>query len=439
MLKQVQQYIDRYALLRQGDKVLVAVSGGADSVALLDVLLRLGYPCVAAHCNFHLRGEESDRDETFVRQLCQERQIRLLVRQFDTQQYAQAKGISIEMAARELRYVWFEECRTKEKCQAIAVAHHRNDQAETLLLNLKRGTGLRGLCGMRPQNGYIVRPLLCVSREDILNYLTIKHLTHVEDSTNTDTAYRRNAIRAWLQTSSKTEIEHFADTCTRMQGYKQLTDAYINLLRPAIVSRQPDGICIDITALLACPAPETVLYELLQEYGFTQTDEIFRSLGGKAGKRFYSPTYTALKDRTSLLIFQSDSVEEPVPAVSVAIRRKNEAEIYPPQQAWHIIADRRIADRPLTIRHWKEGDWFIPIGMHGRKKVSDFLTDMKLPLTAKDKVWVICSGEDIAWIAGYRIDDRFKVTPHTREVAEIRIDITSHTDTTPSTPLSTNL
>lgn len=421
MLRKTQQYIVRNSLLQPASKVLVALSGGADSVALLDILQRLGYQCIAAHCNFHLRDNESDRDETFVRQLCAKQQIKLLVQHFDTRHYAKSKGISIEMAARELRYTWFEECRQATGCDAIAVAHHQNDQAETLLLNLKRGTGLRGLCGMYPRNGYIVRPLLCVAREDILNYLSIRHLTHVEDSTNSDTTYKRNAIRAWLKTNSNAEIKHLSDTCSHIQGYKKLTDAYIALLRPTMVTEHAHSIYINIDSLLASPAPETILYELLQPYGFTQTDEIFRSLNGKAGKHFHTQNYTALKDRQHLIITPTNHTET-VPHISVSIRRKKNKESYPAPDEKHIITDRCIANNPLTIRHWQAGDWFIPIGMQGRKKISDFLTDLKLPLTTKEKVWVVCSGNDIAWVVGYRLDDRFKVTNQTNEVAEITIE-----------------
>ncbi|MCM1035192.1 MAG: tRNA lysidine(34) synthetase TilS [Paludibacter sp.] len=421
MLRRIQQYIKHHDLLSPTDKVLVALSGGADSVALLDILLRAGYTCVAVHCNFHLRGEESDRDEVFVQHLCQQLDTPLLIKHFDTQHYAKEHGISIEMAARDLRYEWFAHCLQTEQCRAVAVAHHRNDQAETLLLNLKRGTGLRGLCGMHPRNGHIVRPLLCVTHEDILNYLSIRHLEHVEDSTNTDTAYRRNAIRAWLQTCSKAETEHIADTCTHMQGYKQIVQAYIDTLRPTLLSSTGNEMRIDIERLLAAPSPEIVLYELLLPYGFTQTDDIFRSLKGNAGKQFFSPRYTAIKDRTHIIITPTTECEDKTPELTYIIRLIKATETYPKAAALQMVADSRIADEPLTIRRWKAGDWFIPIGMKGKRKVSDFLKDLKVPLTEKQQVWVVCSGENIAWVVGYRIDNRFKVTNATQQVAEIKI------------------
>lgn len=233
MLRRVMKYIRDNELLHTGQPVLVCLSGGADSVALLDVLLRGGYTCVAAHCNFHLRDAESDRDEHFVRALCQERQVPLVCRDFDTFSYAREIERSIEMTARLQRYAWFQEVATEHHCQAIAVAHHQNDQAETLIMNLRRGTGIRGLCGMRakaanPAGGDIpiVRPLLCTTHDYICHYLRdIRHMDWVEDSTNTDTTYRRNAIRAELSTYSKAEIEHIARTAEIMQGYTDWIDA----------------------------------------------------------------------------------------------------------------------------------------------------------------------------------------------------------------------
>lgn len=233
MLRRVKQYIRHNELLKEGSRVLVCVSGGADSVALLDVLLRGGYDCVAAHCNFHLRGEESDRDEQYVSSLCKTRNVPLLIKHFDTYQQSKDIGRSIEMTARLLRYEWFDLVAKEQQCEAIAVAHHQNDQAETLIMNLRRGTGIRGLCGMRcksknpciESNIPIVRPLLCTTHDYIIHYLKdIRHIDWVEDSTNQDTAFRRNKVREELKTYAKAEIEHIADTARIMQGYLDLIE-----------------------------------------------------------------------------------------------------------------------------------------------------------------------------------------------------------------------
>ena len=279
MLRRVLKYIRDNELLKQGDKVLVCVSGGADSVALLDVLRRGGMRCVIAHCNFHLRGEESQRDEAFVVKIAGEEPLHVV--HFDTQTYAQDHGISIEMAARELRYRWFAEIAQQEGCVAIAVAHHQNDQAETLLLNLKRGAGIRGLCGMRAKssNPYaapgeqsipIIRPLLCTTRGYIEHYLRdIRKMQWIEDSTNADTSIKRNALREQLRSYSKAEIEHMAQTAERMQGYVDM-----------------------IEGIESVAAGRAKLYEELKDYGFAEIDKIYDALQrGIGGKTFASNTH----------------------------------------------------------------------------------------------------------------------------------------------------
>ena len=280
MLRRVSTYIRQRELLKKGLPVLVAISGGADSVSLLDVLLRAGYPCIAAHCNFHLRGAESDRDEAFVRELCAELNVPLEVQHFDTLAYARAHNVGIEVAARELRYTWFDQLAREKGCQAVAVAHHQNDQAETILLNLKRGTGLRGLAGMRPISANpmapesipIVRPLLCTTRDYIEHYLKDKrHLDWVTDSTNSDLSIARNAVREQLRSYSKVEIEHMAQTAEIVQGYVDMTEGK---------STREEGI--------------VRLYEDIREYGFAEIDKIYDALQkGEGGKVFTSKTHQA--------------------------------------------------------------------------------------------------------------------------------------------------
>ena len=269
------KYIRDNQLLKKGDKVLVCVSGGADSIALLDVLHRGGFECVVAHCNFHLRGEESNRDEAFVRATFSDH--KLYVNHFDTVTYASTHNVSIEMAARELRYTWFADIAAQECCKAIAVAHHQNDQAETILLNLKRGTGIRGLCGMRAKsaNPYagdipIIRPLLCTTRDYIEHYLrNIRQLAWVNDSTNSDTQFKRNAVREQLKHYTKAEIEHIAATAEHMQGYVDWLDG------------------CDTNA-----AGRAKLYEQLKNYGFAEINKIYDALQkGVGGKTFQSTTH----------------------------------------------------------------------------------------------------------------------------------------------------
>ena len=298
MLRRVQKYIRDNALLEHGARVLVCVSGGADSMALWDVLQRGGYECMVAHCNFHLRGEESDRDEAFVRSVAigNRREAKgerreegdIFVKDFDTQGYAKERGISIEMAARELRYQWFAQLAMEHNCQAIAVAHHQNDQAETVLLNLKRGTGLRGLCGMRPKSENpmggsvpVIRPLLCTTRDYIEHYLRdIRHIAWVNDSTNTDTTITRNAVRAQLANYTKAEIEHIAATAEHLQGY------------------------VDWLEQQDTPAAGKVkLYEQLREYHFPEVEKIYDALQkGEGGKTFYAPKHKAVIRRGKVCV-----------------------------------------------------------------------------------------------------------------------------------------
>ena len=289
MLRRVSTYIRQRGLLQKDKPVLVALSGGADSVSLLDVLLQAGYTCVAAHCNFHLRGEESNRDEAFVRDLCKQMNVELEVTDFDTIEYARTHEVSIEVAARELRYRWFDEMARKHGCQAVCVAHHQNDQAETILLNLKRGTGIRGLAGMRPVSANpivpesvpIVRPLLCTTRGYIEHYLKDKrHLNWVTDSTNSDTSITRNAIREQLKNYSKTEIEHMAQTAEYMQGYVDMIEG--NKSREEGIAR---------------------LYEQLREYNFAEIDKIYDALQkGEGGKTFTSKTHKATIKKGKLCV-----------------------------------------------------------------------------------------------------------------------------------------
>jgi tRNA(Ile)-lysidine synthase len=287
--EKVRKYIQTNQLFSQKGLILVGVSGGADSVALLLILKELGYQIQALHCNFHLRQEEADRDEKFVSKLCQENGIPLLTKHFNTKEYAKAKSISVEMAARELRYEWFYDMLSANNAQCIAVAHHKNDQAETLLLNLKRGTGLRGLAGMRPKSANpmvpegvpVVRPLLCTTRDYIEHYLRDKrHLNWVIDSTNSDTTIARNAIREQLKQYSKSEIEHIAQTAEYMQGYADVLDG--KETREAGIVR---------------------LYEELREYNFAEIDKIYDALQrGEGGKIFRSKTHEATIKKRKLCV-----------------------------------------------------------------------------------------------------------------------------------------
>ena len=415
MIYKVQNFIEKHHLLDNGDKVLVALSGGADSVALLIALRKLGYRCEAMHCNFHLRGEESDRDEQFVKDLCNRLEVELAIIHFNTTSHAAEKGISIEMAARELRYRAFEEQRIAIGATAIAVAHHRDDSAETLLLNLTRGTGLRGLHGIMPKNGHIIRPLLCVGRKDILKYLKWRKESYVTDSTNLEADYTRNKIRLEiipkLKEINPSILESLAATAQRLNEAELF---YRNAIEEAI-TRVKDGNSISIEKLKKETAPATLLHEILSPLGFNgaQSADIASSLESNSGKLFSSERWIVLKDRDTLVIApkeKGDEIEMILPINGSVTTSTGKLTISERPFDGHIPKERQTAcldaealHYPLTLRNTRTGDRFTPFGMHGTKLVSDYMTDRKKNLLEKQQQLVVSDADDrIIWLVGER-------------------------------------
>ncbi len=427
--RRVDRFIEENSLLVQGKKVLVALSGGSDSVALLRLLLSLGYSCEAAHCNFQLRGDESERDEQFVRSLCRQLTVPLHTVRFDTLHYAEEQSLSIEMAARELRYSWFGALLEKEELQAVAVAHHRDDSLETMLINLIRGTGIDGLTGIAPRNGHVVRPLLCLSHQEILDYLQEINQTYVTDSSNQEDHFVRNKIRLHLlpmmEQINPSVRSSMADTMEHLRQvadlYHHAADRQLQQLTPLSQSHQStEGpIQLSIQQLLQSCSPQALLHELLAPRGFnsTQEQDIFQALTGPSGRCFYSKTHLALKDRELLYIEPSATPapprleEEHIPVTEAFI---------PSRSSQVACLDAAKLKHPLTLRLCRQGDWFIPFGMKGRKKLSDYLTDCKVPLHQKRQQYVLCCGEDIVWVVGRRIDNRFRIDASTQEAVIIR-------------------
>ena len=431
MLSTVQAYIAQHQLLRPGAPVIVGLSGGADSVALLHILTRLGYPCVAAHCNFHLRNDESDADADFAQQTAEALGLPFRRIDFDTADYARQHGVSTEMAARTLRYEWFETLRRELDAEAIAVAHHRDDNVETVLLNLIRGTGLSGLCGMRPRNGHIVRPLLSVDRHQIVRWLADRHLPFCTDSSNASDVYRRNFVRLRLLPLMEQLNPSVRDAILRMAGH--LTDVEA-IYRNAIDSYRAHLIDADgrisIDALLRTPAPQAVLFELLTPYGFTpsQCADIARALSGESGRSFVAPggRWHLLKDRLHLILYPADEVSadtftltlgsELTAPIRLSLEERIVDEAFTISRSPHVAtfdADRIAL--PLTLRRWRAGDNFVPFGMTGRKKLSDYFSDHKFSLLRKAAAWILCDASGrILWIVGHRTDNRFRITSKTR-------------------------
>lgn len=420
----VSQYIEKEQLLTLQDNVLVTLSGGADSVALLRILLSLGYTCEAAHCNFHLRGEESNRDEAFVKQLCHKLGVMLHINSFDTNTYARKHKISIEMAARELRYQWFDALTKEHKYTAIAVAHHQDDSVETMLLNLMRGTGIQGLTGIRPKNGMIVRPLLCITRDEIIGYLQQIEQEYVVDSTNLQDEYTRNKIRLKLIPLMQEINPSVKDKLAQTGNYlSEVTGIYQRAIEES-KSRVQKKEGISIPALLSEPSPNALLFELLSPLGFnsSQIEDIMQSIkAGQSGKQFTgNQGWRVVRDRELLLINMKE--ENTTPPFELIFEEKEYTADF------HIIKDKQIAyfdadklNGELTTRKWKQGDVFVPFGMTGKKLISDFLTDRKFSIPQKENQWVLCCGERIIWVIGERTDNRFRIDNSTRRVMTVRL------------------
>lgn len=419
MKDKVESYIAGHQLLQKDRTVIVALSGGADSVALLCILQEMGYDILALHCNFHLRGEESDRDEDFVTKLCQAKGIRLIVKHFNTLLYCQQHGVSIEMAARELRYSWFQEEAERNQAQGIAVAHHKDDQAETLLLNLTRGCGLQGLSGMKPKRDNILRPFLCVTRKEILEYLQSLHQDYVTDSTNLEREAQRNILRMdvipLLADINPKITETVSETCNILQQsmllYKKGVEA--EFCRLGITERK-----FPIKILDTEETAPTLLFEWLKGKNFSRTliggiSDSYRTL---VGKIWESPTHRVLRDRESLII-QKKNITHP----SAELREEIVTEI---TSVGSNIAyfDADLITMPIHVRKVEKGDWFVPFGMKGRKLVSDFLTDLKLSRFQKQEQEVALVGEDIIWVIGRRSDNRYRVTDRTRRILRLTLE-----------------
>ena len=432
----VERFIQRHGLLTGKRLVLVGLSGGADSVALLGVLVRLGYPCRALHCNFHLRGAESDRDEAFARQFADSLGVPFVKVDFDTRGYAAIHQESIEMAARSLRYRWFEEQRQAFNAEAIAVAHHRDDSVETLLMNLLRGSGIRGLGGIRPRNGQVVRPLLAVSRAEIEEWLRVQGWDYVTDSSNLSDAYTRNFIRLrvlpLLEQLNPAARETIARSAAHLSAAEQLYAYTVEEARKAVFVTADS---LSIEALMRYPSPETLLYEWLRPLGFSRivVGELFESLTGLSGKQFYSATHQVLKDRDRLYIapLQEPSAWQPI-EIPVAtgeltqplrlsfqlMERTSDFQLERASDTAYFDAEK-LPGR-LTLRLPQTGDWFVPFGMRGRKKLSDFFADQKMNRWEKLRQPLLCVGESIVWVVGRRTDDRFRVGEETKMIFSVK-------------------
>lgn len=434
MLNKIKSFIQEHHLLQPDGHYLVAVSGGADSVCLLLILQQLGYHIEAAHCNFHLRGAESDRDEMFVKELCHRKGIPLHLTHFDTKTYAQLHKVSIEMAARALRYHYFEQLLHDINASGICVAHHQDDSIETILINLFRGTGIHGLSGIKPRNGHILRPLLGVSRQDIEGWLKHQGQDYVIDSTNLESNILRNKLRNDIIPELQQLLPSVKHSITESSiRIGTACDVYDNAMTSALQRLIKDNTIV-IDSLTAEPSPESILFEWLKPLGFSSNsiETIEKAVTTQqAGKVWYSDTHQLTINRGKLLL---EELQDTLPTLRIPEEGKY---IYTPSQSitikhstardiikdrFSIRLDRTHITYPLTLRPIKTGDRFHPLGMKGTKLVSDYLTDRHLSIFEKKRTLVLCNADgQIIWLIGHCPDSLFCIHEHTETTIEIAL------------------
>lgn len=414
----------------EGKKMLIACSGGMDSVVLTHLMKKSNFEIALAHCNFSLRGKESDGDEMFVIGLAKSMQIPVFVETFDTKKIAQEHKISTQMAARDLRYAWFDEILKDFKFDYLLTAHHLDDNLETFFINLSRGTGLTGLAGIPKRNNKIIRPLLDFSREEILKYAEENNLKWREDSSNLKTDYLRNKLRLEVlpqfKETNEALLKNFQKTQRNIQASQNLIEDYTALVYNLVVSEAVDSYNINIPKIKELPHTDALLYELLHGFGFTEWEDVSNLLDAQTGKQLFSKTHRLIKNREELVLTEIDLekrndeflvFEE---EITFPINLKIEPSKYIGETEKNLIyvASEKL-NFPLKLRKWKNGDSFQPFGMKGKKKLSKFFKDEKISLNEKEKIWLLLSEEKIVWVIGHRMDDRFKITEKTKRILKI--------------------
>ncbi len=443
LLEEFEKYINDNELFTHNDKILLAVSGGVDSMVLMALSAAVGYHFGVAHCNFQLRGEESDEDEELVEREARRYGAEFFNKRFDTTGEMERTGESMEMAARRLRYAWFKELCEEHGYTIIVIAHHLNDSIETFFINMLRGTGLRGLTGINMHVGRIVRPLMFATRKDIHDYALAHHIPFREDSSNRSTKYLRNKVRLGLVPMLREINPQFTTimrrNISRLSQAQSFISASIEIIKRDVLHME-DGIYrLDASRLDGMLPRGYVIYEILSsEFGFKGdvVDALCHALEmGSTGRRFYSREWVATIDRGAIVI---DRIGDDDDCEIIVERRMIRAYaggsvLYFQHCNIDLIDTLNMGDNvalidadklqyPLKIRRWREGDWFVPLGMSGRKKLSDYLINKKVSMAEKNRQFVLVSGEDIVWVIGRRLDDRFCITKSTENVLRIMRD-----------------
>jgi len=447
------KYIQRQRLITDKNRILLAVSSGMDSMAMVDLFVKSEWPFAIAHCNFQLRGTDADRDQQLVERTAKKLDVPFFVQTFDTEAEARKSGESIQMAARRLRYEWMEKVRSDHGYQAIATAHHRDDAIETLLINITRGTGISGLKSIPVKTGHIIRPLLFANRDEITTYCREAGISFREDCSNLEVKYARNKIRHQVLPALKDLNPSLPSTLARFFERMEATEAILNAMieqqKQACTRIEGDQLLISMPALRELPWPHYFLFEFIRDFGFSESicKAVLSDKEMQPGKHFYSDTHEALIDREVIIVHpikSSDAsgpvyVEMPLddqigdtPGSTVALAGlilhfytgDAEKETDLPDGPHALMADISKLTFPLILRRWKAGDTLMPLGMKGKKKVSDLLTDVKLPLHKKKNVLVLTTAKnEIIWVVGVRADDRFKITPWTKRHLRVWLKI----------------
>jgi tRNA(Ile)-lysidine synthase len=438
MLNEFSRYIYENKLIKSGDRILMAVSGGIDSMVMAHLFQQLDNETGIAHCNFSLRAEESDKDEELVRQYSLRNNIPFYIKRFDTVAYSKDNTLSIQMAARDLRYKWFEEIMDEHNYDLLAVAHNLNDNIETLLINLTRGTGIAGLAGMRPKTNRIIRPLLFATRQDIVTYCSGNQIIYREDRSNEDTKYTRNKIRhkiipvlKEINPSIETTLN---DTAERFFGISEVVTAFISGLRDRISEEKGDDIYFNVELLKHHIQNKTIIYELFRPYGISNVmlNDLVRIIKGKTGSQTYTSSHRIVKNRKEIIVtlinnsgelyYRINNIEElsTVPGILSAELTDTPATFEISSDPSMACIDFEKVRFPLLIRKWKAGDRFYPFGMKQPKKLSDYFVDRKYSLVEKESKLIIESEGKIVWIIGDRLDNRFRITNSTRNALIIK-------------------
>jgi tRNA(Ile)-lysidine synthetase, N-terminal domain/tRNA(Ile)-lysidine synthetase, C-terminal domain len=433
MIDEFKKFIAENNLIKPGDKILLAVSGGIDSMVMAHLFYQQDFKIGIAHCNFSLRAGESDKDEELVRQFASKNSIPFYTIRFETKVFARKNKLSIQMAARDLRYKWFEEIRMKNGYTSIAVAHNLNDNIETLLMNLIRGTGLTGMAGMKPVSNRIIRPLLFASREDISVFRNKQKIVFREDKSNADTKYLRNKIRHLIipilkDINPSIEIT-LNETAGRISGYNEIVSEYMLRLRESISEEKEQLITFNISQLKTYLHNKTVLFELFKPYGITNAllIDLVKVIEGKTGSQIITDSHRIIKNRKEIIVSDEEFINETPYTVKnekafcafpgiLSVRNVRITESYKIPSDPHIACiDSQKVTFPMTIRKWKAGDHFYPLGMNQKKKLSDYFIDNKYSRFDKENIFILESDGKIVWIIGDRIDDRFKITDSTKK------------------------